>query len=243
MTREDEDLRLLEKLQPIDWVRQNEDDSSWLITYADMVTLILTLFVLLLTYASFDKRGIAQPGEVVQAEQQPTNRQPKSEFIPIQLFQLTQEQIQKQKQAKIEALQAQVNELLKNQANLNSRIHEEGVYLDLDSEILFPTAEASLNVAGQLLIRQAAQVLNKTDNLVVVEGHTDTIPIATPQFPSNWELSAGRATAVLKQLEIEGVSKHRMRAVAYADNQPLSSNDTPEERAKNRRVSILLISQ
>lgn len=239
----DQDIIMMEKLQPMSVVDPASDDSRWLLTYTDIITLILTLFVLLLTYASFDERGISKPGSVINTIDQDASNKPDKAFLPIELLQITQERLQRQKQEKIEALQAKVDALLESQSNLKSRINDEGVYLDLASEILFPIGRAALNDSGRALVQQAADVLKRTDNVVMIEGHTDSIPIATRQFPSNWELSAARATAVLRQLQEEGISKNRMRAVAFADTQPLFLNNTPQGRAENRRVSILLKTQ
>jgi chemotaxis protein MotB len=73
-----------------------------------------------------------------------------------------------------------------------------------------------------------------------VEGHTDPVPISTLQFPSNWELSAQRATTVLRYLVRAGVPAERLRAVGYADTRPVADNSTPEGRAKNRRVALVV---
>ena len=81
------------------------------------------------------------------------------------------------------------------------------------------------------------------DGQISVEGHTDNVPIATARFPSNWELSVGRAIAVVRQLERQGIAISRMRAVGYADTQPMESNATAEGRAANRRVELLLKQQ
>ena len=80
------------------------------------------------------------------------------------------------------------------------------------------------------------------DNAMLVEGHTDNIPIRSSTFPSNWELSAARAASVVRYLAIEGVSPSRMGAMGYGEFQPVVRNDTPQGRRKNRRV-VLLVSK
>ncbi|MDR0378531.1 MAG: OmpA family protein, partial [Candidatus Accumulibacter sp.] len=82
--------------------------------------------------------------------------------------------------------------------------------------------------------------LAPTDFPITIEGHTDDTPINTPQFPSNWELSAIRATTVLRLFVDAGVAPWRLTAIGYADTRPVESNDDAEGRARNRRVTILI---
>ncbi len=93
------------------------------------------------------------------------------------------------------------------------------------------------------VLRQVAAVLSREEELPVeVEGHSDDIPIATAQFPSNWELSSARASSVARMLIDNGVSARRLAVVGLASNQPLVPNDSPENRARNRRVMITILS-
>ena len=89
-------------------------------------------------------------------------------------------------------------------------------------------------------MRAIAQVLAPTDFPVTIEGHTDNVPIKTPQFPSNWELSALRATTVLRLFAESGIAPERLTAIGYADTHPVEANTSVEGRARNRRVSILI---
>jgi chemotaxis protein MotB len=86
-----------------------------------------------------------------------------------------------------------------------------------------------------------AQVLSTTDNAVQVEGHTDNIPISTPAFPSNWELSGARAGSVVRMFIDLGVRPERLMAVGYADTRPLEGNDSPDGRSRNRRVTVMVL--
>jgi chemotaxis protein MotB len=92
------------------------------------------------------------------------------------------------------------------------------------------------------VLRQVAAVLSKEELPIEVEGHTDDVPIATAQFPSNWELSSARASSVVRLLIDNGVPAKQLAVVGLASNQPLASNDNPEGRAKNRRVTITIVS-
>ncbi|HBN14351.1 MAG TPA: flagellar motor protein MotB [Pseudohongiella sp.] len=116
----------------------------------------------------------------------------------------------------------------------------EGLTLRIADNLLFDSGEAELRYEGMILISQLTEVLEAFSGNISVEGHTDNIPISTPRFPSNWELSSARAISVLRFLESDGIDPSRMRAIGYADTQPLQSNASAEGRAGNRRVELVL---
>jgi chemotaxis protein MotB len=112
----------------------------------------------------------------------------------------------------------------------------------LTDKLLFDSGQATLQTAGDPLLEEVASLLNvdKT-HPITVEGNTDNQPIATAQFPSNWELSTARATTVVRFLIAHGVGAERLAAAGYADLHPLDSNATAAGRARNRRVDIVLM--
>ena len=111
------------------------------------------------------------------------------------------------------------------------------------SEILFPSGSAELSREGVDVLRKVANAANKTQDEVKVEGHTDNDPIApvlAQYYPTNWELSTARAAVAVRTLEATGmVPANRLSAVGYGDSRPVAPNDTPEGKAKNRRVEII----
>jgi chemotaxis protein MotB len=112
----------------------------------------------------------------------------------------------------------------------------------LTDKVLFASGQATLQTEGDPLLEEVAQLLNvDQSHPITVEGHTDNQPIATAQFPSNWELSTARATTVVRFLISHGVSAGRLGAVGYADLHPIASNATAAGRALNRRVEIVLM--
>lgn len=119
-------------------------------------------------------------------------------------------------------------------------INEQSVSFRISNELLFPSGQATLSPAGLDVIKRLAVILNKNPHPVSVEGHSDPVPIQTRQFASNWELSTSRATSVLRELVRDGVSADRLRAVGYAETRPIESNDTPAGRAANRRVELIM---
>lgn len=114
------------------------------------------------------------------------------------------------------------------------------VRLEINDAILFDLASAELKPEGASVLDRLASVLDTQSGTIAVEGHTDDLPIATAKFQSNWELSTARASLVTRYLIAHGISPERLRAVGLADTQPRETNDTPEGRARNRRVSIVI---
>jgi chemotaxis protein MotB len=115
-----------------------------------------------------------------------------------------------------------------------------GVTIEINDSILFPAGQAKLQPASINAMLAIAQVLAASDFPITIEGHTDNVPIATPQFPSNWELSAMRATTVLRLFNDGGVGAERLTAIGYGETRPVETNTTVEGKARNRRVSILI---
>lgn len=114
------------------------------------------------------------------------------------------------------------------------------VNLRISSEILFPSAQAELSARGLELLTRVADLLAQMEYTVAVEGHTDNLPIMTPRFPSNWELSTARATSVVRHLAANGVVAERLRATGFAETRPVADNTSADGRAANRRVELVL---
>ena len=112
--------------------------------------------------------------------------------------------------------------------------------IQLNASILFDTGDAEPSLQAESIFSDVAKILKDFDNPVQVEGFTDNVPIRNVQFPSNWELSAARAAAVVKLLQRGEVNPDRLSAVGYGEHQPLADNATAEGRAINRRVALMI---
>ncbi|HWM18476.1 MAG TPA: flagellar motor protein MotB [Ilumatobacteraceae bacterium] len=113
----------------------------------------------------------------------------------------------------------------------------------ITDQVLFDESRADLQPVGIEILELVAEVLRATPNNISIEGHTDSRPISSGRYPSNWELSTARATSVLRHLtETTGFDPTRLSAAGYADTRPLASNDTPEGAARNRRVEVVVTS-
>ncbi len=112
----------------------------------------------------------------------------------------------------------------------------------LSSDILFTSGSSTLSNEGKKAIRDVgAKLAGFTGKEFQIEGHTDNIPIHNERFPSNWELASARAVNVVNELVSVGVPKERLSAAAFADARPVKANDTPESRAANRRIEIVVV--
>lgn len=112
--------------------------------------------------------------------------------------------------------------------------------IELNDSILFPSAAAEPSQQAQLIFSEIAEILKNYKNPIQIEGFTDNIPISNSRYPTNWELSSARATAIVKWLASQGVEPERLAAVGYGEFQPVASNDTAEGRAQNRRVAVMV---
>lgn len=138
-------------------------------------------------------------------------------------------------------IQAQFSDLVAlGEIRLTS--NEAWIEVDIKSNILFASGEAAPSQVAEQLLTALAGILSDKPNPVHVEGFTDNVPISNERFPSNWELSTARASAVLRLLVAGGVAPERMAAVGYGQYQPIASNETAQGRRKNRRV-VLVISR
>ncbi|MCK6548208.1 flagellar motor protein MotB [Myxococcota bacterium] len=199
--------------------RQRELDDPWLLSYADLVTNLLAFMVLLVSMASISFDAIdALPGAF--SSTRPTA--PSLKTISAEVERLAEE----------EGLTGKVA----------VAVDSEGLAIQLEDRILFPSGVATLSDEGNGLVRKIAALLRKIpERNVVVEGHTDDVPISTPRFASNWELSAARALEVRKTLSEAGIVEKRLSILAYADTRPAVTDEATsldERRRRNRRVVI-----
>ncbi len=214
-----------------------EPEENWILSYLDVFILIAILFIVLTVLSQL---RIDQQTQRAQQQQQ-TLQQTQTELARVeqQLAVLSQPA----GQTAIETLPASLAALLDEQSWQDEVVvsaHDDYTELQIRDRILFASAQAELLPAGQSLLTRLAPLLEKTDGVIYVEGHTDNQPIDTLRFQSNWELAATRATTVVQYFAAAGIPPQRLRAVSMADTEPIASNQTDAGRAQNRRVSLLI---
>lgn len=126
---------------------------------------------------------------------------------------------------------------------VNVRRSEFFIEVEIRTDVLFPSGVARLSDGVVPTLERLGRVLAPFSNLLRVEGHTDSVPISTLQFPSNWELSAARAASVVRTFAEQGVAPERMALVGFGEHYPVGDNDTIEGRNRNRRVMLMVLDE
>ncbi|WP_066259209.1 OmpA/MotB family protein [Hydrogenophaga flava] len=225
--------------------RVEVEEEGWLITYLDVITLILVLMVVLLAFAGPGKGKDGQQAEADGASTQtsgpvPGAPYPAGSIVPPAVPPTSPEPPAAPAAA---ATPKTLNGLPLDQlgADVDIIMTDDAVRFRISSEILFESGAAHLAAEGQPVLDRLIPLLNSDPNLrLVVEGHTDSVPIQTERFPSNWELSTGRAAAVARYLIERGVAPQRVQASGFADTRPLGARDNPVDRVHNRRVELTM---
>lgn len=262
-----------------------EGSERWLITYADMITLLLVMFIILYATANTDlakfkalaeslATGFGATSASTASSGQSTGTEHGASPVfdisgggttPIELFPENQTPIQIMDFAKMlegtgeaagaggglkqqleqlvaAAAQAAAGELQGLGAKIEVTYNERGIVISIfPDQILFDSGSARLKPGFMAILDTLAPQLARLPNSIEVDGHTDSVPISTAAFPSNWELSAARAGAVIRYLATRGLKPAQLSAAGYADTRPVDTNATREGRARNRRVELIVL--
>ena len=212
----------------------------WILTFSDLATLLLTFFVMLLSIAQVD---IKQFEEVIKSIK--IDRGVKSEKILDPALINTSDSTQ----TVTEEIHQDIKDMLKQLENIirendlegeiTMEMSKNGIRVRVKGKLLFDSGEADIRKSATRLINGLAAALNRHNFYLVVEGHTDSVPIKTSKYASNWELSSARATSVIRYLINYGIGADRLSAIGYSQNYPLDSNKTEDGRSKNRRVEFI----
>ncbi len=218
--------------------------AEWLGTFNDLVTLLMVFFVLIFTMGSgdadkilemrnsvmrglglLDSSGMGSSGLVKgpAAERKLSHQEEHTSEIS-------------------DEIKDYVSDMNSGMPWIDASISDNEVTISLEGSVAFEPGVADINSKAFPALKGIGKLINKIPNAVRVEGHSDNVPISTPKFPSNWELSIARAVNVTKYLIAHAnVSPLRLSAVGYGDSKPLLPNDTANHKAKNRRVEIVLL--
>jgi len=250
---------------------EHANHERWLVSYADFITLLFAFFVVLYSSSQVDKRKVGKLSLAIQVAFQQmgvfessNTKLPLSttEPMPFQDVQAIENVVRSQDlqrfvqpregalsnavlpgdimdiQSEIE--KALAPEIQRHVVELNSR--REGLVISLREIGFFESGSATLRSSSEGAIERLATILRGRDEMLRIEGHTDNVPIHNAQFQSNWELSTARATELIKVFITRyGFSPDRLAAAGYAEFHPVDTNSTPEGRAHNRRVDIVVL--
>ena len=253
---------------------EHENEERWLVSFADMMTLLFCLFMVLFAISSVNTskfealqkslqdafsgavlsggKSMMASGNDASATDQATVEPPLPAMRPIESINDTSKKTEAEKakaaaeeEQNFRALKRRIDKLsagagLKGKVNVTVR--RRGLVIQLlTDKVFFDSGDATLKPYARRLVDKIAGVVrDERRHPVVVEGHTDSLPISGRQYPSNWELSGARAGAVVRDFQSVGVLARRMSVAGYANQEPIATNSTSEGRAKNRRVEIVL---
>lgn len=236
----------------------------WLVSYADFITLLFAFFVVMFASNQAGNPRAKALSESIQRALKDGVLAPRREIVPIPQKNPIQEarpdgntQWSKEKKKVRDAAEASFLELSNSlqtlQGSLKSEIENgavhvslegRGLIISLEAAAFFPSGSDAINTSSYKTIGKVADVLQPLPNTLRLEGHTDSLPISSARFQSNWELSAARSIAMLRILgERFGIERQRMAIVGYADTEAVGSNETEEGRGRNRRVDIVVLSR
>ncbi|HTX18015.1 MAG TPA: flagellar motor protein MotB [Bacteroidota bacterium] len=218
---------------------QHDNEERWLLTYADLITLLLGLFVILYAMSKIDAGKYAElvsaMGGVFGKEKQGM-LQGQMGMMQSVVPQVQNERLQVEKQIR----EALANGFKKQLVSVSE--NERGITIHIMEELLFSSGSAEFKASSLVVLDSVASVLKKLPNDIRIEGHTDNVPISSAQFPSNWHLSVARAVnAGYYLIQKHGLDPEKVSVVGYSEYRPLVPNSSEENRARNRRVDIVII--
>ncbi len=236
----------------------HENLERWLVSYADFITLLFAFFVVMYAISSINEgKYRVLSDSLIQAFREPPGStrplelrsrhpelltgtgRPIGQASPGAVSREAPVETERMKRVARNVLEAMAPLVKEGQVRVTQS--PRGITVEINASVLFASGEAVLQPASIEALTAVARVLAQVDNPIQVEGHTDNVPIRSAAFPSNWELSSARAASVVRLLTEHGVAPARLVAIGYADNRPLDTNATPEGRARNRRVNILIL--
>lgn len=191
--------------------------NRWVVSYADFVTMLLALFMVMFAIVRTDNQKLI---EFTKKMQNTFNQQT-------------------QKMTNVEKL---LRDNVAQTKSINILKTDKGILIRVKNNVIFDEGSAQIKPDAQKTLDEIVTVLTKIDNPVIIEGHTDTIPIKSDKYPSNWELSTARATNIISYIIKKGViSPKRLSAVGYGEYMPIADNTTISGRMLNRRVDIIVL--
>ncbi len=228
---------------------------EWIMTYADLVTLLFAFFVLLYSMSSVQQEsfkelvqslksalGVQQVPEagtregltMVQNQEQEPDEAPQENQAVDEAGNMVQKEL--------DEITSEVRELIMfNRLGGKVKVNQDGggATITISDLVLFPAGNASMTNQGVAIMNKITDILSQFPYHIKVAGHTDNIPIKTAKYASNWELSSSRACEVVRFLISEGIDPKMLSAEGFAEFKPIASNETAAGRAKNRRVEII----
>ncbi|CAH1385276.1 flagellar motor protein MotD [Candidatus Nitrotoga sp. M5] len=231
---------------------EHENHDRWLISYADFITLLFAFFVVMYAISSVNENKYkifsasltsAFSKQIVKSDASDSAGRP--DWLLKSLVDRRNAKLVEQRQKAMQDIAKKINQvmdaLVKN-GQVSVMETNRGVAVEINASALFKEGDATLQGGAINTLIAVAKVLKPVDLAIEVEGHTDDIPISNPLFPSNWELSSARASSVVRLFIGQGLMPKYLKAIGSAANYPVMSNDTAGGRARNRRITVTILS-
>ena len=228
----------------------------WLVSYADFITLLFAFFVVMYAVSTVNegKYHVLSDALTSAFRHDRVVSPPPGGFVALSPVPLPIARppakagvsLRQQQEQKLQGLATRIVEAihpLVQTGQVQLRETARGLAVEINASVLFAPAQAVLQPDSIAALQAVVEVLSSVENSIEVEGHTDKQPIATSQYPSNWELASARASAVIRLFIATGLPPERLVAVGYADNRPVEPGDAPEALARNRRVTLLILAE
>lgn len=233
-------------------VSDHDNHDRWLISYADFITLLFAFFVVMYAVSAVNENKLrvlaGSLGDAfgkTPASEAPMP-QPAREALPAEVRQRTLKQQQAiEEQAHMTEVASSLLDVmapLVKEGKVRVTQSRRGVSIEINANVLFAPGRAELEAKSLEVLRAVAERLRNEPFNLEITGHTDVMPISNPVFASNWELSAVRATSVVRLLADNGIVPARLSAIGREASQPIAPNDTAQGRARNRRVELMILS-
>lgn len=215
-------------------VEEQDNVERWMVSYADFITLLFAFFTVMYAISHVDTGKLEK---FAASTKDAFNVNPVHKK---QIIEGVMPSNSKQLGLEMEIKNALLSLGAGDYADV--RQDERGIILSLKDNILFESGKAEIKDSSAEILNMVASIVKKTPHKVLIEGHTDNLPIRNSLFPSNWELSTARAASVLNYLiKNYNLPPDRFAISGYAEYKPVASNETPQGRAKNRRVDIVFL--
>ncbi len=211
-------------------------NDRWLLTYSDLITLLLAFFIILYAMSELDNQKYARLAQGLATAF--GGNVPNGTLINGANKLLTEDE---QFELVMKDIEAYMIELSKC-TQISMHVEERGLVISINANLFFPIGSAVLTSESKDILTRVAEILTRIPNHIRIEGHTDNVPIKTRDYPSNWQLSTARATNVITYLiEQMHYNPARLSAAGYGEYRPVESNDTAAGRSRNRRVDVVVI--
>ena len=234
-------------------IEENRGIAPWVITFADMVTLLMVFFILLFAIGTVEQEKWRQIKESLREALGADAVEELGTRQGLDVVKQVQTQVDEQTVHAVDEVGAMVNReiediiseveefVFKNKLSGEVRVSsdERGAVITISDVVLFPAGSSEMTPVGRKTLQQVFDLLKQFHYNVKVEGHTDNTPIHTLRFPSNWELSASRASEVAHMLIKDGFPPERLSVEGFAEFRPKVPNTSPENRAVNRRIEVV----